>query len=140
MRPQRGLTFITVLILLAFAGAVFWLLSFGEAYWEDQEVKGILRQAANVAYNEKSDEGVKDFVFRKLHDLYDEKVEDHGRIVTRLKLDVSRDDLQVERSQLPPRIDIWLTYSRTVNLVLVGQPRTVTFNHHVTQDLSQVKW
>lgn len=137
---QRGLTLVTTLILLAILGALFWILSFGEAYWDDLEVKGILHQAANLGYHDSNDEVVRNLVFHKLHEVFDEKVEDHGRIVMRMKLELNREDVQIERSQIPPRIDIWVTYSRPVNLFLIGKERTVTFNDHVSQDLSPVKW
>lgn len=140
MKPPRGLTLVTVLIVLAVAGGIYWLIGFGPAYWDNTEVKAILNQAANLCYHEQSDDVVRDFVFKKLHDKFDRRVLDHGRYVTELGIDLKRDDMQIERSQVPPRVDIWLTYSRTVKLPLVAMERVVTFNDHVDQDLSPVKW
>jgi len=37
-------------------------------------------------------------------------------------------------------VDIWLTYQRHVPLPLIGGERVVTFNQHVEQDLTPVKW
>src|SRR5207253_1597623 len=63
MRRDRGVTFVTVLILLAIAAGFYWIITFGEAYWDNQEVKGVLSQAANMAYKETDDEHIRNFVF-----------------------------------------------------------------------------
>jgi hypothetical protein len=125
---------------IALAGFIYWCVSYGPAYWENQEVKQILREAANLCYHEKDDGKVRAFVFEKLHHVFDEKVEDHARIVTQMRIDADPQDLQIQRSQIPPRVDLWLTYSRPVTLAVVGQTRTLTFTDHAEADLSPVRW
>ncbi len=137
---HRGLTFVTVLIVLALAGGVYWLLTYGSAYYEDFEVKHILSQAANLCYRETEDEKVKDYVFNQLHTAFDTNVESHGRVERVLAIDVNRDDLRIQRSEIPKKVDIWITYSRTVTVPFLGQQRQVTFVDHAEQDLSPVKW
>jgi hypothetical protein len=140
MRKDRGLTFITVLVVLAIAAGIFWIVTFGGAYYENLEVKHLLQQAGNMCYLEKDDGVVKRFVFRKLHEMFDEQVEDHGRIVTVMRIDTDPDDLRIERSQVPPLVHIWLTYNRTVKIPIAGGTRTMQFVDHIEQDLSPVKW
>ena len=66
-----GLTFVTVLLLLGIAGGVYWVATFGSAYWENQEVKSTLKEAANLCYHERNDNTVRDFIVRKLHAQFD---------------------------------------------------------------------
>src|SRR5712664_4205610 len=117
-RGDRGLTFVTVLILVGAAAAVFWFVTYGPAYWENFEVKRVLKEAANLSYRE----------------------HDHGRILTEMRIDVDDGDLRIERTQIPAFIHIWLTYSRDVQVPLLNQQRRVTFNEYAEQDLSPVKW
>jgi len=53
LKAHRGLTVVTVLIVLAVAGAIFWFLTYGEAYWDNLEVKHLTRTAANMCYQER---------------------------------------------------------------------------------------
>jgi hypothetical protein len=140
LRARRGLTFITVLVVLAVAGAIFWFITYGEAYWDNLEVKHLVSQAANMSYRERDPKVVKLYIIRKLHELFDEKVEDHGRIVTVTKIDFDEDDVRVERSEIPLKVDVWCTYNRTVKIPLVGGTRTLQFVNHAEQELSPVKW
>lgn len=139
-RGERGFTFFGFVILLALAGGIYWLVSFGPAYWDNLTVRAILREAGNFAYHETNDEKVRDFVFNKLHETFDENVEERGRIVRQMRFQVERNDLQIERSQIPPRIDLWIAYSREIPLPLVNQRRTLQLSAHASQDLSPVKW
>lgn len=140
MNKPRGLTFVTVLVVLAVLGGAFWFFTYGGAYWENMEVKAVLREAANMCYQEHNDERIKDHIFRKLHAMFDQQVEDHGRIITVMRIDVDRDDLRLERSKVPEWVHIWLTYNRTVQVPFTGQTRVVQFTDHAEQDLSPVKW
>ncbi len=139
-RSDLGVTFVTVLMVLAAVAGVFWFFTFGEAYWENFEVTHVLKEAANLSYREPEDEKVKDFIFKELHHLFDEEVEDHGRVVTEMRIDVEREDCRIERTQVPRFVHIWLTYSRDVTVPLLHQQRRVTFNDYAEQDLSPVKW
>ena len=139
-RGDRGITFVTVLLAIAAVGAVLWLATYGPAYWENFEVKRVLKEAANMSYRQPDDRELRNYVFRELHHLFDQKVEDHGRVITEMRIDVDDSDLRIERTQIPAYIHIWLTYSRDVQVPLLGQQRRVTFNEYAEQDLSPVKW
>jgi len=139
-RSDLGITFITVLLFAAALAAVLVGVTYGEAYWENLEVKRVLKEAANLSYREADDRRIRDYVFRELHHLFDQKVEDHGRVITEMKIDVDDGDLRIERTQVPAFVHIWLTYSRDVQVPLLHQQRRVTFNEYAEQDLSPVKW
>jgi len=115
-------------------------VTYGEAYWENLEVKRVLKEAANLSYRESDDRRIREYVFKELHHVFDQKVEDHGRVITEMKIDVDDGDLRIERTQVPSFVHIWLTYSRDVQVPLLHQQRRVTFNEYAEQDLSPVKW
>ncbi len=138
-RSDRGITFVTVLLLVGAAAAVVWLITYGQAYWENLEVKRVLREAANISYRQ-DDGAVRSFVFRELHHLFDQKVEDHGRVITEMRIEVEDNDLRIERTQIPPAVHIWLSYSRDVEVPVIKQQRRITFTEYAEQDLSPVKW
>jgi hypothetical protein len=139
-RSDLGITFITVLLFAAALAALLVAVTYGEAWWENLEVKRVLKEAANLSYRESDDRRVREYVFRELHHLFDQKVEDHGRVITEMKIDVDDGDLRIERTQVPAFVHIWLTYSRDVQVPLLHQQRRVTFNEYAEQDLSPVKW
>jgi hypothetical protein len=139
-RSDLGITFVTVLLFAAALAAVLFGVTYGEAYWENLEVKRVLKEAANLSYREGDDRRIREYVFKELHHLFDQKVEDHGRVITEMRIDVDEGDLRIERTQVPAFVHIWLTYSRDVQVPLLHQQRRVTFNEYAEQDLSPVKW
>ena len=140
MRRPRGFTIVTALILLLVGGGLFWGLTYGGAYWDNVEVKSILGQAANLAYAERNDKAIRDFVFLRLHQKFDVDVLEGGKTTKELSIEAPEESLRVERTTSPQQIDIWFTYSRDVRQPLTGQIKTITFNHHAAQDLSPTKW
>jgi len=139
-RKHRGLTFITVLLFAGVIAAVVWGITYGQAYWENLEVKRVLKEAANLSYREADDRRIREYVFNQLHHLFDQKVEDHGRVITEMRIDVDDSDLRIERTQIPNMVHIWLTYSRDVEVPVIHHQRRVTFDLYAEQDLSPVKW
>ena len=136
MKPHRGLTFITVLLIAALVGAVYWVATFGAAYWDNQEVKSDLKEAANLCYHEPDNSKIQGFIMRKLHAKFD--VQEGTKQVMRIDFDPG--DLRIERTTTPRWVHIYLTYGRTVRTPLLGQERSVTFVDHAEADLSDVKW
>jgi hypothetical protein len=141
MPKPRGITLTTILIFLGLAAGVYCLFAFGRAYWDNFEVQGILRQAANECYRQPDDALVKGFILSQLHTTFDVAGEDRvGRRDVRMPIVFSEGDLQIQRTEIPRHVNIWLTYQRKVTLPLVGQERMLTFNDHAEQDLSPVRW
>ena len=58
----------------------------------------------------------------------------------RLPFTFDESDVQIQRTEVPRYVNIWLTYQRKVKLPLVDQERVLTFNDHAEQDLSPVRW
>lgn len=137
---QRGFTFITFLILVGVAAAIFWAVTYGPVYVENFEVNSIVRETANRCYIEHDDEKVKDFFMGRMNATFTVEVMDHGQMQRVLKFDVDRDEIRIERTEIPPAVNIWFTYRRTVSLPLVGGEREVVFVDHKDQDLTPVKW
>ncbi len=138
---ERGLTFVTVLMLLAVAAGIYWIAVFGQIYWDNREVKALLMQAANSAYQQKDDKFVRLYLVRSLDDKFGYDVDDgSGHTARRNRLEYEPDDLKLERVQTPPLIRIDLRYTRTFTLPIFGGLRVVSFNDHAEQDLSVVKW
>jgi hypothetical protein len=138
-RSDRGITLVTVLLFVGIVAAIGWFATYGEAYWENFEVRRVMKEAANLAYRE-DDGRVRQHIFKEMHHLFDHKVEDHGRVITEMRIDFDEGDVRIERTQIPAFVHIWLTYSRDVEVPLLHQQRRVTFNEYVSQDLSPVKW
>src|SRR5713101_1618306 len=87
MRKPRGITLMTVLIFLALAAGVYCLFAFGQAFWDNLEVNGILRQAANECYRQPDDQAVRQLILNKLHMSFDVAGEDKvGRSEVRMPL------------------------------------------------------
>ena len=139
-RSDRGLTFVTVLLFAGALAAVVLAVTYGQAWWENLEVKRVLKEAANLSYRESDDRRIREFVFNQLHHLFDQKVEDHGHVITEMRIDVDDSDLRIERTQIPQMMHIWLTYSRDVEVPVIHKQQRVTFNEYAEQDLSPVKW
>jgi hypothetical protein len=137
---QRGLTVVTVLILLAGIGGIYWIVAYGPAYWDNVDVNHILKQAANMCYRDPRDDVVTNWVFVELHRRFDEEVLQNGHIERVMSIDADPQDLRIERTEQPKYVHIWLTYHRSINLPLIGGQRELTFVDHVEQDLSPVKW
>jgi hypothetical protein len=137
LKPQRGLTFVAVLFYLAIAAGIWWVATFGPAYWENLEVKSTLHEAANLCYHERNDAAVRKFIVGKLHTLFD--VPGPPGQAT-MSIDFDPGDLRLERTETPKHVNIWLTYSRTVKTPFVNQERSVTFTDFAEQDLNDVKW
>jgi hypothetical protein len=141
MREARGITLVTVLVFVALTAGVYFLFAFGQAYWDNLEVNGILRQAANECYRETNDYAIRRFIVRRLHETFDiEGVDGFGRREKRLPFTFDESDVQIQRTEVPRYVNIWLTYQRKVKLPLVDQERVLTFNDHAEQDLSPVRW
>ncbi|HEY6907832.1 MAG TPA: hypothetical protein VI356_00565 [Myxococcales bacterium] len=139
-KADRGLTLVTVLIVVGLAAGVLCAVGFGPAYIENLEVKRVLAEAANLSVHDGNDEHVRQFVFQRLHRLFDQQVEDHGRTVTEMRIDVDPDDLRIERTEVPKFVHIWLTYSRDVTVPVVNLERRMTFDDYAEQDLTPVVW
>jgi hypothetical protein len=139
MRAHRGFTFVGLMFLLAGAAAIYGIVAFGPAYWENTQFKSTLHEAANLCMGQ-PDDVVHKFIETKLAQQFDTgMMDERGNRILSIDYDPNQ-DVRIERTEQPKFVSIWLTYQRHVPLPLIGGERVVTFNQHVEQDLSPVKW
>jgi hypothetical protein len=138
---ERGFSFVSLLLLAGLAAGGYWIWAFGPAHWENREVIQLLREAANLSYQQQNDKLVRDFILRRLDETYGyDEPDGRGRTKRLLRLQFEPDDLVLERTQRPPSMRIQLSYLRTITLPLVGSERILAFSEQITQDLSVVKY
>jgi hypothetical protein len=123
-RLRRGFSFVSFLFLVAALAAVWWVVSFGGAYWDNVSIKGHVHEAANMAMRASEDQ-VRSFLIRKLS--------------TYENLAVQPDDVRIDL-QPGQRIVIDLTYARSVKPLFASEERSLIFTRHVEQDLKPIKW
>ncbi len=138
--PRRGFTIVTFFLLVGVAAAIFWAVTYGPVYIENFEVKSIVRETSNMCYREANDEKVKDFFMNRMRSVFMIDAMEHGQMQRVFKFEVDREELRIDRTEIPPAVNVWFTYRRTVHLPLVGGEREVVFVDHAEQDLSPVKW
>lgn len=139
-RGERGITFVTILLLAALGGAAWWLVTYGPVIWESHEVKVLARQAANIAYGELDDAKIRAFLVDKTRAMSEYEYEEMGERKKGWRIDLREEDILIERNKVPAWIKIDLTYTRTWVPAWGGGERQKVFHHHVEQDLTPVKW
>ena len=137
---ERGVNFVGVAILLAFAAGFYWIVVFGGVHWEHHELKAVIGQACNIAYQERDDRRVRDFIVQRTDEMFGYDYEEFGMRKRGNKVGFEPDDLILERSQIPPEMRIRLSYTRRVKLPIIGGERVLAFYIDVKQDLSPVKY
>jgi hypothetical protein len=139
MRAQRGFTVVSLLFLLVAAGIVYSIFTFGPAYFDNLQVGTMLHEAANMCMHQ-TDDKVREFIDRKMNDRFDTGTfDERGNKVLTADYDPNQ-DVRIERTETPRSVDIWVNYQRHVPLPLIGGERVLTFNQHIEEDLSPVKW
>jgi len=139
MRAHRGFTFVSLLFLLAGAAMVYGIVVFGPAYWDNTQFKSTMHEAANMCMR-KDDAAVRAFLDQKLTEKFDTgTMDDRGNKILSIDYDPNQ-DVRIERTEQPSYVNIWITYQRHVPLPVIGGERVITFNQHVEEDLSPVKW
>ncbi len=124
-RP-RGFSWVSFLLLVLLAGAGWWGASYGSAYLDNIEIKSLMHEAANLSVHEKNDEGVRQFILKRMSQYKD--------------LVVAPEDVQIQRTDNGHWITIDVTYTRTVKPLFTGDERVVSFSRHLEQDIAPVKW
>jgi hypothetical protein len=139
MRAHRGFTFVGLLFLLAGAAMIYGIVVFGPAYWDNTQFKSTMHEAANMCMR-KDDAAVRAFLDQKLTEKFDTgTMDDRGNKILSIDYDPNH-DVRIERTEQPSYVNIWITYQRHVPLPVIGGERVITFNQHVEEDLSPVKW
>ena len=137
---ERGLTWVSAVIFLALAAGFYWIVVFGAVHWEHHELKTVVRQACNIAYQEQDDRRIREFIVRRADEMFGYEYEEFGMRKHGSKIAFEPDELIIERSKIPPSMRIKLNYLRTVKLPIIGGERIIAFSIDVDQDLSPVKY
>ena len=119
------MSIVTFFFLVGALAGIWWLVSFGPAYWDNISIKGDVYEAANLCMKEDDDDAVRRFLLYRLTTTY------RGLAVT-------GEDVRIDR-QPHISVAIDLSYRRAVK-PLFADERTLVFNRHVDQDLRPVKW
>jgi hypothetical protein len=140
-RRPRGFSFVSLLLLAGLLAAGYWIWAFGPAYYDNHELKQILREGGNLAYTQKDDKVVRAFLIRRIDQMFGfDETDARGQPKRSLRIQYEPDELVLERSPAPPQIRIALTYGRTIPMPLVGGERSLVFFDEIVQDLSLVKY
>lgn len=140
-RTERGLTWVSFLLLVIVAAAGYWAWVFGPVYLDNSQVKQVCATAANMAYTEHNDQTLHNWIYDHIREKFAyQYMQPNGTSATAYKVELDPRDVILERTETPAAIHIAVSYSRTVALPIVGGERTLVFNVRSDQDLSPVKW
>ena len=140
-RAERGLTWVSFLLLVLVVGGAYWAWVFGPAYIDNLAVKRICATGANLAYAERNDATVRTWLYNNIREQFAyEYMQANGMRAKGYKIEFEPSDVRLERILAPPLIRIDVSYSRTIEMPILGGARTLVFNDHTEQDLSPVKW
>ena len=140
-RAERGLTWVSFLLVVLVVAGGYWAWVFGPAYIDNSSVKQICATGANLAYTERNDATLRSWLYSHIREQFAyDYVQTNGMPAKGYKIEFEPSDVRLDRTQVPPRIRIDISYSRTIELPIIGGARTLVFNDHAEQDLSPVKW
>jgi hypothetical protein len=140
-RAERGLTWVSFLLLVLVVAGAYWAWVFGPAYLDNASVKQICATGANLAYTERNDATLRAWLYNHIREQFAyDYMQANGMPAKGYKIEFEPSDVRLERTAAPALIRIDISYSRTIALPIVGGARTLVFNDHAEQDLSPVKW
>jgi hypothetical protein len=141
-RLVRGFSFVTVLIIVGLACAVYWALAFGPLYWDNHEITVVMREAGNSAYRGLKDDNIRAFILKSFDEKFGfDSTDERGRTTRKLQLQFEPEDLVIERAQPPAQsIRIAFRYVRTITLPIFGGERSTEFYDDIDTDLTPHKY
>jgi hypothetical protein len=138
---QRGVSWVTVLLVLALALGGYLVWVWGPIYLVHYEVKQVVRDYANQAVKNTNDSLQRQLMVQKLAllDTYD-TVDEYGRTVRLPAVNVRPEQVTWERTEQPPTLRIAFEYTRPVHYPLVDREDQVTFEFDATYDTTRPEW
>lgn len=141
---ERGeITWVTVLLLMAAAGAGYLAYAFGPVYVLHYEVKQVVREYANQAWRNPNDAELVENMAHKIRTLFEESVPGaDGRPARRPAVDVRPQDVVWERdpSSAPPTVHVAFEYTREVRLPFVERSVEKVMAVDMTVDIGRPDW
>ena len=140
-RDERGVSWVTALLLLCLAAGGYLLWTWGPIYLVHYEVKQVVRDYANKAVRNHDDSGQRDRMTRKLASLEQlDFLDEYGRPARRPAVDVRPEQVVWERTENPPTLRIAFEYTRPVRYPLLDRETETTFEVDLTFDMTRPDW
>lgn len=140
-RHQRGVSWVTALLLLCLAAGGYLLWVWGPVYVVHYEVKQMVRDFANQAVKNPDDAGQRIYMTRRLASLDRiDYVDEYGRPAWMPAVDVRPEQVVWERTQDPPTLHIAFEYRRPVRYPIIGREIEATLEIDQTFDISRPDW
>jgi hypothetical protein len=140
-RDERGVSWVTVLLLLCLATGGYLIWVWGPVYLVHYEVKQVVRDFANQSVKNLDDAGQRVIMTNRLASLDRvDYVDEYGRPAWMPAVNVRPEQVVWERSKDPPTLRIAFEYTRPVRYPLIDRESQVTFEIDQTFDTSRPDW
>ncbi len=144
LRPQRGqITWVTLLLLAAVAGAAYLAVMWGPIYFENYAVKQVVRDYMNQAVKNRDDELLRHNMVAKIRSLSQvDGVDGYGRAVKVPAVAIEEREVSWQRDSQsqPPMLRVSFDYSREVPYPMIDRTTVKVFAVDLSNDLSLPDW
>ncbi|MBI3183087.1 MAG: hypothetical protein HYZ28_13195 [Myxococcales bacterium] len=129
MRPTGKVNYVTLALIVAALGGIYWVIFFAPVYLDNMDVK----EAIEAAYNQSSqlgDDPLRKFVLDRVNSsqLGNHREDDgYGNVKVVGGLGIKPEQITIERNEVTRRIRIQVEYAREVVLKPTSRVRTVRF-------------
>lgn len=138
---QRGVSWVTVLLLLALALGGYLLWVWGPVYLVHYEVKQVVRDFANQAVKNVDDAAQRQIMVSRLAGLeVMDGIDEYGRPSRTPAVNVRPEQITWERTAQPPTLHIAFEYTRPVRYPLIDREDETTFEIDQTFDITRPEW
>lgn len=141
MGEQRGgVSGWAVIFLTALAGMIYSIVSLGPAFYQNLEAKQAMREVANMAHMEKSDDRLTYELIRRIARVGSHFVVEDGERVEVSPIMIEEDQVDIERREEEQMIIIRMRYTRQVTLPGLKKTVKLNFSPEIEADTSPVRW
>lgn len=123
----------------AIAAAIYFGAMYVPAYVEQYEVKQVLREAGNKAYNDRNDESIRQFISDKLKTIGSHYEIRDGQEYNIPGIVVLDDDIFVNRDP-GKSIVLQVKYQKVLNYPFTKKQKRLYFSPSIKADITAVKW
>ncbi len=125
--------------LAGIVAAIYFGAMYVPVYYEQYEVKAVLREAGNMAYTEQNDETIRAFISGKLKTIGSHYEIKDGQEYNLPGIVVLDDDIFVTRDP-GKSIVLQVQYQKVINYPFTKKQKTLYFSPSVKADITAVKW
>ncbi len=129
MRPTGKINLIGVAILLALAGGLWWLITFGPAYLDNLDARDAVAAGFSQAKLGDPPETVRDRIVAKLNDRvgWHTEIDDWGNAKRVTGLGLTKENVIVDVDDVNKTVLVQVTYEREVPLKPTAKVRKLRF-------------